>query len=251
MKNFDDELSGFKDVATRIQTEFSELDVEAPALRASKSKRPFAIAISAVAVATSLVVAPSFTGESEINKPAWAAVPTKLTDSQLQEIKFVCTELGEPAPYEIAIADERMERGFMILKADRGPEYKPALKRFATIMCQYERTEEGFAAPSIYLSETPSLGNSSAWGEEEIGKQKVWVYLSAIEPNVKRVVITTAEGLEFDASVANGFTASWWPRVESEKSGSIVDTNAFARFYDQDGKLIKTFSLLTGETTTP
>lgn len=252
MNQLDDELlSEFSDVTARIKTEFDGLEPLGPNRQKRINKKPFVLVAAAGAIAASIVVVPSLSGNSNVNQPAWAATPTVLSESQLQEIKSVCTTLGEPADYEIAITDERMERGFMILKADRGPDYKPELRRYSTVMCKYERKNGTFSTPSIFRAETPSLDNATSWGGEKLGEQKVWIYISAIASDVSRVEITTAQGMVFDATVANGYTSAWWPRLPEAASEVNATTDAFARHYDAEGNLIKTFSLLTGETTKP
>jgi hypothetical protein len=178
-------------------------------------------------------------------------MPTTLTAQQLAEIKNECQDIGQPASYEIAIADNRAERGFIILKADRGPDYKPTLNRYATIMCRYEMQDGVLTTPSIFLAETPSLGNAYSWGAEELGNQKVWIFLSSVEANVTKVEITTAQGMVLQASLTNGFTLAWWPRLAEAGADANATTNAFVRFYDSAGNLVKTFSMLTGQTTKP
>lgn len=251
----DDVLTEFADVTTRIKTEFDGLQPSYPIRQKRFKRKPFVLVAAAGAIAASIVIGPSLSGSSNVNQLAWAATPTILSESQLEMIKSLCAEGGFPADYEIAITDERMERGFMILKADRGPYYKPELNRYATMICKYEKIGVLFTTPSIFLAETPGLGNATSWGVEDLGIQKVWIYVSSVESNITRVEVTTAQGLVLDASVANGYTSAWWPYVdETNSTGDAAmtgRTGAFARHYDSEGNLLKTFSLLTGVTTTP
>jgi hypothetical protein len=252
----DDVLTEFADVTTRIKTEFDGLQPSYPIRRKRFKRKPFVLVAAAGAIAASIVIGPSLSGSSNVNQLAWAATPTILSESQLQEIKSVCTDVVVDADYKVVIADERVERGFMLLSADRGPTYVPSERRFVSLLCQYDKSSKKFETPMIIIAETSSFDNQTGWGGPlKIGKDKVWIYQSVTTPETARVEITTAQGLVFDASVGNGFTFAWWPFIEETNSAGDAAktgcTDAHVRYYDVEGNLIETFSMLTGGTTKP
>lgn len=252
----DDVLKEFADVTTRIKTEFDGLEPAHPIRQKRFRKKPFVIVAAAVAIATSIVIGPSLSGSSNVNQPVWAATPTVLSESQRQELKRICADVFVKADYKVVIADERAERGFILLSDDRGPSYVPRERRFVSLLCQYDKKSDMFETPMKFVAETSSFDNQTGWGGPlKMGKDKVWIYQSITTPETARVEITTATGLVFDASMGNRFTFAWWPFVdETNSTGDAAKTGltgAYARYYDAEGNLIKTFSLLTGETTKP
>lgn len=255
MNRLDDELlNEFSDVTTRIKTEFDAIESSRPAHRKRINKKPLALVAVAGAIAASIVVVPSLSGNSNVNQPAWAATPTVLSESQLQEIKSVCTENGAISGYKIAVADERVETGFMLLYADRGPKFNTT--RYSTLLCEYVSTDTGYEPTMKFEANEPNFTSFFAWGgPEEVGGIRAWTFQSAATSEVARVEITTAQELVFNASIGNGFTFAWWPFVEETNSAGDAAktgcTDAYVRYYDAEGNLLKTFSMLNGETTEP
>ncbi|MEN9692717.1 MAG: hypothetical protein RLZZ330_361 [Actinomycetota bacterium] len=257
MNSQDDLLKDFSDVTSRIKSEFKTLDSVAPSRKKVLKKKPFVLVAAAATIAVTLVVSPSLTGASDVNQPAWAAVPTKLTEKEKEEIKKVCLGNDLPEKYEVVIVDERSERGFIVLKGemlvsdefDESPMPGVDLdsKMYQDVVCAYKRTFSGFSTKGVFSVMSNVSTRGTGWGPDKLGKTKVWFIHSGVGSNVVRVEIQTAQGLVFDASLANGVFFAWWPRLEEAHADATGKTNALARFYDKDGNLVKTFSLLTGD----
>jgi hypothetical protein len=255
MNRIDDQLlEEFRGVTEQLHQEFGNLDSAVPVFvvpeKRPASRRPLVIRLAVAATIAGLIaIAPTLTNRdnhSIVGSAAWAAVPTKLTTEQVAEIRSLCiSTMSAAGEYSAIVTDTRLKNGLMLLASDRGENFDSD-RRYSTILCRYEETEKGFSVPEINMGETPSDSNISMWGGTSLGDLKIWQFAEAVNPRTTRVVIRTAEGYSFDASLDNGFALAWWPRVTDDNHNT-----AFADEYGSDGELIQTRSLITGLVTKP
>ena len=242
----DDLLNEFSDVTSRIKSEFETLEYVAPSRRKVLKKKPFVLIAVAATIAVSLVVSPSLTGASDVNQPAWSAVPKALSEEDILVINSICLKKSDTkGDFEVQVVDERAIWGFLFATSSDVENMKGGYK-FAMMTCQYSRTENGFQASSIVVHYVNDLVYKWLSGVTEVDGQKVWDWGSALPENVVRVEIETIFGLKLEASVRNGFTFAWFPRYATDNDIPLESTFATAYFYDNQNQLIESVELRKG-----
>ncbi|MEY4323047.1 MAG: hypothetical protein RL410_828 [Actinomycetota bacterium] len=246
----DDVLNEYPEVVSRLDSEFSALEFSARKIQKRSVARRLAIAAAVAAVA---IAAPVIGRHDEVANSVWAAVPQKLSNAELGDIRTQCLESAPPSQYQMIVTDYRGAGGLMLLTTsltddqaekmqvlgglDDGKEI--TLNQVA-VLCRFEHTEKGFTAPEINMNATAAIGESRMWGKTEFGKLKVWQLAAELPIGATVAKITDSAGLTFDASVSQGFALAWWPQHEGEH-----DNGGEIKYYDATGKLLETASLDT------
>jgi hypothetical protein len=204
----------------------------------SQSRKVVTRVLIAASVAAAIAIAPSLSKDSPLSNQVWASVPAQVSDEDFNVIRDKCTETFQAnGDFSAAFVDLRANSGLMFLTADRGTSYL-ADRRYASVLCRFERTGAGFLVSEANMHQTGSRVDELMFGKTAFGTLPVWQFAAYLPKGATRAVITNSQGLTFDASIGFNYALAWWPQHEGEgeNAGSIS-------FYDAAGVLIKTQSL--------